>query len=131
MHRAPVTPHAMDCAQVLKEVRSVYKVVCEGVLNLVDKFFEMDRGDALKVRGVRVKRSAGIGIGVGVVCDGGLASSRTRSVGVQQELHVVGYASGDAVNQARAVLCIMSSPRHWPSGGQVARGRVGANTSAI
>lgn len=39
-----------SCAQVLKEVRSIYKVVCEGVLNLVDKFFEMDRGDALKVR---------------------------------------------------------------------------------
>ncbi|PNW78881.1 hypothetical protein CHLRE_09g393136v5 [Chlamydomonas reinhardtii] len=38
----------LACALVLKEVRSIYKVVCEGVLNLVDKFFEMDRGDALK-----------------------------------------------------------------------------------
>ncbi|KAG2439730.1 hypothetical protein HYH02_010608 [Chlamydomonas schloesseri] len=38
----------LACALVLKEVRGVYKVVCEGVLNLVDKFFEMDRGDALK-----------------------------------------------------------------------------------
>ncbi|KAG2485605.1 hypothetical protein HYH03_015668 [Edaphochlamys debaryana] len=36
------------CSLVLKELRSVYKVVCEGVLNLVDRFFEMDRGDALK-----------------------------------------------------------------------------------
>jgi hypothetical protein len=37
--------------QVLKEVRPVYKVVSEGLLNLVDKIFEMDRGDALKVSG--------------------------------------------------------------------------------
>ena len=36
--------------QVLKEVRPVYKVVSEGLLNLVDKIFEMDRGDAFKVR---------------------------------------------------------------------------------
>ncbi|GFR47591.1 hypothetical protein Agub_g9325 [Astrephomene gubernaculifera] len=38
----------LACSLVLQEVRSVYKVVCEGVLNLVDKFFEMDRGDMLK-----------------------------------------------------------------------------------
>ncbi|KXZ54199.1 hypothetical protein GPECTOR_5g293 [Gonium pectorale] len=38
----------LACSLVLKEVRSVYKVVSEGVLNLVDRFFEMDRGDALK-----------------------------------------------------------------------------------
>lgn len=34
--------------QVLKEVRPLYKVVCEGIINLADKFFEMERGDALK-----------------------------------------------------------------------------------
>lgn len=38
--------------QVLMEVRSVYKVVSEGIFNLADRFFEMDRTDALKV-GIR------------------------------------------------------------------------------
>mmetsp|Transcript_14533 Transcript_14533/g.31622 ORF Transcript_14533/g.31622 Transcript_14533/m.31622 type:complete len:742 (+) Transcript_14533:174-2399(+) len=36
------------CGLVLREVRAVYKAVCEGVMNLADKFFEMERGDALK-----------------------------------------------------------------------------------
>lgn len=36
------------CMQVLKEVRPIYKLVCEGIINLADKFFEMERGDALK-----------------------------------------------------------------------------------
>lgn len=34
--------------QVLREARAVYRVVCEGVINLADKFFEMERADALK-----------------------------------------------------------------------------------
>jgi hypothetical protein len=34
------------------QVRPVYKVVCEGVMNLADKFFEMERADA--VRGLEV-----------------------------------------------------------------------------
>ncbi|EFJ44154.1 hypothetical protein VOLCADRAFT_106528 [Volvox carteri f. nagariensis] len=38
----------LACSLVLKEIRPVYKVVCEGILNLVDRIFEMDRGDALK-----------------------------------------------------------------------------------
>ncbi len=29
----------------------MYKVVSEGIFNLADRFFEMDRTDALKVRG--------------------------------------------------------------------------------
>lgn len=42
--------HAMRAVpQVLKETRATYRVVCEGVINLADKFFEMDRTDALKV----------------------------------------------------------------------------------
>lgn len=32
-------------------MRPIYKVVCEGVFNLADKFFEMERSDALKVGG--------------------------------------------------------------------------------
>ncbi len=39
---------ALSSAQVLKELRAVYRCVCEGVINLADKFFEMDRADALK-----------------------------------------------------------------------------------
>ncbi|GLC41960.1 hypothetical protein PLESTB_001052300 [Pleodorina starrii] len=38
----------LACSLVLKEIRSVYKAVSEGVLNIVDRIFEMDRGDALK-----------------------------------------------------------------------------------
>ncbi|GIL59082.1 hypothetical protein Vafri_14035 [Volvox africanus] len=38
----------LACSLVLKEVRSVYKIVCEGMMNLVDRIFDMDRGDALK-----------------------------------------------------------------------------------
>ncbi|KAG1660050.1 hypothetical protein FOA52_010035 [Chlamydomonas sp. UWO 241] len=41
-----------SCSMVLEEVRPVYKVVCEGVMNLADKFFEMERADA--VRGLEV-----------------------------------------------------------------------------
>jgi hypothetical protein len=33
---------------VLREVRATYKLVFEGVMNLVDKFFEMDRTDAIR-----------------------------------------------------------------------------------
>ncbi|GAX76674.1 hypothetical protein CEUSTIGMA_g4120.t1 [Chlamydomonas eustigma] len=36
------------CGLVLKEVRAVYKLVCEGVMNLADKFFEMERNDAIR-----------------------------------------------------------------------------------
>lgn len=35
--------------QVLREVRAIYRTACEGVINLADKFFEMERTDALKV----------------------------------------------------------------------------------
>ncbi len=35
-------------AQVLRELRAVYRAVCEGIINLADKFFEMERPDALK-----------------------------------------------------------------------------------
>ncbi|GLI62419.1 hypothetical protein VaNZ11_005040, partial [Volvox africanus] len=38
----------LACSLVLKEVRSVYRIVCEGMMNLMDRIFEMDRGDALK-----------------------------------------------------------------------------------
>lgn len=38
------TPHA----QVLREVRSVYRTVSEGIINLTDKFFDMERADALR-----------------------------------------------------------------------------------
>jgi hypothetical protein len=42
--------HGASCGwpQVLREARAVYRVVCEGVINLADKFFEMERADALK-----------------------------------------------------------------------------------
>eukprot|EP00955_Chlamydomonas_euryale_P085982 364183-Chlamydomonas_euryale.AAC.9 len=33
---------------VLREVRAVYKIVCEGIMNLADKFFEMGRNDATR-----------------------------------------------------------------------------------
>eukprot|EP00798_Chlamydomonas_sp_ICE-L_P007979 gene7979-1196_t len=33
---------------VLKELRTTYKAVCEGIMNLADKFFEMERTDALR-----------------------------------------------------------------------------------
>lgn len=33
---------------VLKESRAIYKCISEGVMNLADKFFEMDRADALR-----------------------------------------------------------------------------------
>jgi hypothetical protein len=35
---------------VLKESRAVYKAASEGVMNLADKFFEMERAQALQVR---------------------------------------------------------------------------------
>jgi hypothetical protein len=34
---------------VLKESRSVYKAASEGIMNLADKFFEMERAHALQV----------------------------------------------------------------------------------
>mmetsp|Transcript_19102 Transcript_19102/g.32780 ORF Transcript_19102/g.32780 Transcript_19102/m.32780 type:complete len:600 (-) Transcript_19102:1700-3499(-) len=37
-----------SCLMVLRETRATYKVVCEGVINLADKFFEMERSDAIK-----------------------------------------------------------------------------------
>lgn len=39
-----------SCSWVLKESRSVYKAASEGVMNLADKFFEMERAQALQVR---------------------------------------------------------------------------------
>lgn len=39
-----------SCAWVLKESRSVYKTASEGIMNLADKFFEMERAQALQVR---------------------------------------------------------------------------------
>lgn len=33
---------------MLGEIRAIYKVVYEGVMNLMDKFFEMDRPDAIR-----------------------------------------------------------------------------------
>ncbi|MEW5308793.1 MAG: hypothetical protein WDW38_000724 [Sanguina aurantia] len=36
------------CSMVLGEIRAIYKVVYEGVMNLMDKFFEMDRPDAIR-----------------------------------------------------------------------------------
>jgi hypothetical protein len=38
-----------SCAWVLKESRSVYKTASEGIMNLADKFFEMERAQALQV----------------------------------------------------------------------------------
>ena len=29
------------CSMVLRELRSIYRTVCEGIMNLADKFFEM------------------------------------------------------------------------------------------
>eukprot|EP00201_Polytomella_parva_P017653 CAMPEP_0175051678 /NCGR_PEP_ID=MMETSP0052_2-20121109/7941_1 /TAXON_ID=51329 ORGANISM="Polytomella parva, Strain SAG 63-3" /NCGR_SAMPLE_ID=MMETSP0052_2 /ASSEMBLY_ACC=CAM_ASM_000194 /LENGTH=852 /DNA_ID=CAMNT_0016316005 /DNA_START=883 /DNA_END=3441 /DNA_ORIENTATION=- len=37
-----------SCSLVLRELGPVYKAMCEGVMNLTDKFFEMGRVDALK-----------------------------------------------------------------------------------
>uniref|UniRef100_A0A7S0S7P1 ENTH domain-containing protein n=1 Tax=Chlamydomonas leiostraca TaxID=1034604 RepID=A0A7S0S7P1_9CHLO len=37
-----------SCGMVLREVRATYRAVCEGVINLADKFFEMERADALR-----------------------------------------------------------------------------------
>jgi hypothetical protein len=39
-----------SCSWVLKESRAVYKAASEGVMNLADKFFEMERAQALQVR---------------------------------------------------------------------------------
>eukprot|EP00798_Chlamydomonas_sp_ICE-L_P011871 gene11871-14975_t len=36
------------CEMVLKEMRPTYKAVCDGILNLADQFFDMERGDALR-----------------------------------------------------------------------------------
>lgn len=33
---------------VLRESRSIYRIVSEGIMNLADKFFEMERPDALR-----------------------------------------------------------------------------------
>jgi hypothetical protein len=44
-----------SCAWVLKESRSVYKTASEGIMNLADKFFEMERAQALQVRMLRQK----------------------------------------------------------------------------
>jgi hypothetical protein len=38
-----------SCSWVLKESRAVYKAASEGVMNLADKFFEMERAQALQV----------------------------------------------------------------------------------
>jgi hypothetical protein len=38
-----------SCSWVLKESRSVYKAASEGIMNLADKFFEMERAQALQV----------------------------------------------------------------------------------
>ena len=38
----------VNAARVLEDVRAVYKLVCEGVMNLADKFFEMERNDAIR-----------------------------------------------------------------------------------
>ncbi len=45
------TPSAPQqaCIWILKESRSIYRAVSEGIMNLADKFFEMERGDALQV----------------------------------------------------------------------------------
>ena len=43
-----------SCGLVLKEVRGVYRLVCEGMMNLADKFFEMKRNDA--IRGLEIYR---------------------------------------------------------------------------
>lgn len=39
---------ALGGVQVLREVKSVYRTVCEGIINLADKFFEMERADATR-----------------------------------------------------------------------------------
>jgi hypothetical protein len=39
-----------SCSWVLKESRAVYKAASEGVMNLADKFFEMERAQAVRVR---------------------------------------------------------------------------------
>lgn len=39
-----------SCSWVLKESRAVYKAASEGIMNLADKFFEMERAQALQVR---------------------------------------------------------------------------------
>lgn len=39
-------PRVPVVAQVLREVKAVYRMVSEAVINLADKFFEMDRTDA-------------------------------------------------------------------------------------
>lgn len=38
-----------SCSWVLKESRAVYKAASEGIMNLADKFFEMERAQALQV----------------------------------------------------------------------------------
>ncbi|GFH26031.1 ENTH domain-containing protein [Haematococcus lacustris] len=37
-----------SCAMVMREVRATYRCVCEGVINLADKYFEMERPEALR-----------------------------------------------------------------------------------
>lgn len=38
-----------SCSWVLKESRAIYKAASEGIMNLADKFFEMERAQALQV----------------------------------------------------------------------------------
>lgn len=56
------------CCQVLREVKATYRAVCEGIINLADKFFEMERADAL--RGARRQLGQLGGLGCGACLEG-------------------------------------------------------------
>ena len=48
---------------VLKESRAVYKAASEGVMNLADKYFEMERAQALQ--GLELYKDHQVGRGLG------------------------------------------------------------------
>lgn len=47
-HPGAPPPTQTSCTWVLKESRAVYKAASEGIMNLADKYFEMERSDALQ-----------------------------------------------------------------------------------
>jgi hypothetical protein len=51
-HVLPCATAAQTAANwVLRESKAVYRAASEGVINLADKFFEMERSDALRCGG--------------------------------------------------------------------------------
>jgi hypothetical protein len=60
-------PVQTSCSWVLKESRAVYKAASEGIMNLADKFFEMERAQALQVGQLRAcERVSAVGAWFGV-----------------------------------------------------------------